>query len=143
VGVRQALFAPGMTRRGPLKFVRVNSDVQTVTGATFLRTRKAAVALVLAMGLGCASQVSYVAPPSEMRVYNEGGSAIRAINWKSCSAAEQAFAELPGTTIEAGRFVAVPLMDGCIDLLALRADGEVAGRQSGLRMMAGSEWRIR
>jgi hypothetical protein len=98
----------------------------------------------MVVGIGCASsQMSYVAPPSEMRVYNEGAAPIRTITWKSCSAAEQSFAELPGTAIEAGRSVAVPLMDGCIDLLALRADGEVAGRQSGLRMMAGSEWRIR
>jgi hypothetical protein len=78
-----------------------------------------------------------------MLVYNEGAAPIRTITWKSCAAAEQSFVPLPGTTIEAGSSVAVPLMDGCIDLIALREDGEVAGRQSGLRMMAGSEWRIR
>ena len=108
------------------------------------RALNTAAALVMVVGIGCASsQVSYVSPPSELRVYNEGAAPIRSITWKSCGAAEQAFAEVPGTSIEAGRSVAVPLMDGCIDLLALRADGEVAGRQSGLRMLAGSEWRIR
>jgi hypothetical protein len=135
-----------MTHRERLKFVAGNRDIQSVTGVTLRRTLNTAAALVMVvvMGIGCASsQVSYVAPPSEMRVYNEGAAPIRTINWKSCSAAEQSFAELPGTSIEAGRSVSVPLMDGCIDLLALRADGEVAGRQSGLRMMAGSEWRIR
>lgn len=103
------------------------------------------VGAVLAVALlgGCASTVSYVTPPPEMRVYNEGPAQIRSITWKGCGAAEHAFADLPGTRIEAGGSLALPLLDGCVDLLAVRADGEIAGRQSGMHMMAGAEWRIR
>jgi hypothetical protein len=118
--------------------------VRRVTLLRGWKGRAAAAALAAAAGtLGCGPQIAYVAPRPEMRVYNEGGGPIRAITWKSCSAGEQSFAALPGTSIDAGSSVAVPLLDGCIDLIALREDGEVAGRQSGLRMMAGSEWRIR
>jgi hypothetical protein len=108
-----------------------------------LKNIRTALLALLPTVLGCGSQISYVAPRPEMRVYNEGGASIRAITWKGCGAAEQAFVELAGTAIEPGRSVAVPLMNGCIDFVALRADGEVAGRQSGLYMLAGSEWRLR
>ena len=132
-GGRECLDDRLVARRQPLPSARAPRCAR--------RARSALLSLLA--GAGCAGPVAYVTPAAEMTVHNEGGAAIRAIVWKGCGAPDASYAELPGSAIAPGASVALPLIDGCADLQALRSDGEVAGRQLGLHMLAGSQWRIR
>jgi hypothetical protein len=111
------------------------------------QTRRRGAALLLGatapLLLACAHEQHIVRPPSELRVYNESAVEIASIQQKPCASSEEAFRPMLQETIAPGQSVGIPLVEGCVDLMALSSAGEVAGRQSQLFMIPGATWTIR
>ena len=84
-----------------------------------------------------------VRPPNSMRIVTNGRRAVAALKTKACGDADAAFASVPDSAIAPDTYYTLPLIEGCVELIALGADGQILGRQSNLRMLPGSSWTIR
>jgi hypothetical protein len=78
-----------------------------------------------------------------MRIYNVGRRPIAELRTKRCGEDDAAFKTIANSAIDRGASYTLPLIPGCVELIAVGADGQVMGRQADLRMMPGSTWTIR
>jgi len=98
------------------------------------------VALVPFVLGACATQ--YVRPSNVMVIQNQGPSTIQSLAWTSCDIPSETLRTLPGSTIEPGQRIEIPLLPGCVNLFALDSQGGHAGEQYDLQMQPGITWRI-
>ena len=97
--------------------------------------------MCVACAPACAARI--VRPPNYMQIYNVGRQQIAELKTKHCDEADDQFKSLAGSAIPRGQSYALPLLEGCVELIAVGPEGEVLGRQANLHMMAGSTWTIR
>ena len=102
----------------------------------------AAIFTCVALSAGCATQ-RIVRPPSSMRIFNQSRQPIVAVQTKRCGEADSMFKPIANSEIGRGGSYTLPLLDGCVELIAVGPDGQIMGRQADLRMMPGSTWTIR
>jgi hypothetical protein len=99
---------------------------------------------LLGTATGCARRrTRIVAPPNELRVYNQTRKPVAGIRWKPCRSSDEQYAWIPGSAIEPGSSFGIPVSSGCLDLSAVSAGGKELGRQFDVELIPGSVWQLR
>jgi len=94
--------------------------------------------------LACASPKRIVRTPSVAYVYNGTEHAIQSVRYEPCEGPGSGHVAIAvDRPIKPGEMLSMPVLKGCIDLIAIDIEGEVAGHQRNLRMQPGMVWRIR
>jgi hypothetical protein len=104
----------------------------------------ACLILMATHGSACASGTRNERTPRLMYVSNHTKATIQSIRYEPCDVPGSGYTALADSTIEIGYqlSIPIPLIDGCVNMIAVDLRGHTVGEQRSLRAIPGTTWRI-